>query len=53
MTKILQDADSQRYKKQLADFMAMINPKPTPEEIDRLMEKYLSSRGENRDNSSH
>jgi hypothetical protein len=44
MTKLLHDADSQRYKKQLAEFMASVNPKPDEALLEKLREKYLKAR---------
>jgi hypothetical protein len=32
------------YKKRLADFMEMINPKPTEEQIEKLRQRYAEER---------
>lgn len=44
MAKHLEDADSLLYKKQLAEFMKQINPKPTFEDLEKLKEKYRKAR---------
>jgi hypothetical protein len=44
MVKQIEDENRLQYKKQLADFMAMINPKPGPEIIEKLEEKYRKQR---------
>jgi hypothetical protein len=44
--KQIEDADSLQYKKQLAELMQQINPKPTLENVERLSQKYLERRGE-------
>lgn len=41
MKKHFLDKDNEQYKKQLADFMQSINPKPTLEEIEELRKRYL------------
>jgi predicted CopG family antitoxin len=45
MKQIL-DADRLQYKKQLAEFMQEINPKPTLEDIEKLKQQYLDRRKE-------
>ncbi|MBT2735159.1 hypothetical protein [Bacillus sp. ISL-7] len=46
MEKQIVDADSIQYKKQLAEFMQQINPKPTLEDIEKLKQQYLDRRKE-------
>lgn len=46
MAKQILDADRLNYKKQLADFMQEINPKPTLEMIEKLKQQYLDRRKE-------
>jgi hypothetical protein len=44
-SKIIEAADSLQYKKQLAEFMKQINPKPTLDEIEKLKQQYFDKRG--------
>jgi predicted CopG family antitoxin len=44
MPKTIQDADSLKTKKQLADFMQQVNPKPSLEDIEKLKQMYLEKR---------
>ncbi|SDM17875.1 hypothetical protein [Bacillus sp. OK048] len=44
MAKHIVDKDSLQYKKQLAEFMQQINPKPTLEQIEQLKQQYLDKR---------
>jgi predicted RecB family nuclease len=44
MVKQINDANRLRYKKNLADFMASINPKPPIEVLERLLERYEEER---------
>ncbi|MBO0961989.1 hypothetical protein J1P26_19985 [Neobacillus sp. MM2021_6] len=46
MPKILHDTDSLKYKKQLAEFMQSINPKPSLEDIEKLKQRLLEKRSE-------
>jgi hypothetical protein len=39
-----EDEEYLQYKKQLKDFMATINPKPTLDDLDRLKQQYLEAR---------
>jgi hypothetical protein len=43
-SKFLEDDLSKQYKKQLAEFMQQINPKPTLEQLEQLRQKYLQAR---------
>jgi hypothetical protein len=44
MPKQIEDTDSLQYKKQLAEFMQSINPKPTEEILELMQEKYRKAR---------
>lgn len=44
MAKFIDDEASKNYRKQLQEFQATINPKPTPEEQQKLREEYLLNR---------
>jgi hypothetical protein len=46
MVKTLEDADSQKYKKQFDEFVQQINPKPSKADIERLKQTYLDKRSE-------
>lgn len=43
-SKIIEDEEYLQYKKQLANFMQSVNPKPTLEDVDLLRKKYLDKR---------
>lgn len=44
MVKQIEDANRLQYKKQLAEFMAAINPKPPVEVLERLLKRYEDER---------
>lgn len=44
MAKHLEDANSLQYKKQLEDFMTLINPKPPVEVLEKLLNRYIEER---------
>ena len=44
MPKYIDSIDSQQYRKQLAEFMQTINPKPTLEVVEKLRQQYLEKR---------
>jgi hypothetical protein len=44
MPKFIQSAESLQYKKQLAEFMQLVNPKPTIQDLEKLKEKYRKER---------
>jgi hypothetical protein len=44
MTKIINDEDSKNYRKQLEEFQAKVNPKPSLEEQQKLKEQFLAKR---------
>jgi hypothetical protein len=44
MTTKQVDLSNKQYKKQLAEFMQEVNPKPTLEQIERLKQQYLDKR---------
>jgi len=44
MVKEIMDKDRLQYKKQLADFMATINKKPTEEILEKLRKRYEKER---------
>lgn len=50
--KFIQDANSLQYKKQLAEFMQQINPKPTLEQLEELRQKYLQARESHETNTN-
>lgn len=47
MPKHIEDEDSLGYKKQLADFMQSINPKPSLDEIEKIKQQLLENRQAN------
>jgi hypothetical protein len=44
-SKYIEDHDSKQYKKQLREHMQLINPKPSPEVLEKLLQKYMDARG--------
>ncbi|MDF2651732.1 MAG: hypothetical protein K0Q73_7537 [Paenibacillus sp.] len=44
MAKQLEDAKYLQYKKQLAELMQKLNPKPSLEDIEKLKKMYLEKR---------
>lgn len=44
MVKQIEDANRLQYKKQLAEFMEMVNPKPPIEVLERLLKRYEAER---------
>jgi hypothetical protein len=44
MVKQINDANRLQYKKNLADFMATINPKPSAEVLETLLNRYIGER---------
>lgn len=44
MSKVIESTEYQQYKKQLAEFMQTINPKPTRDDIEKLKQRYMEKR---------
>jgi predicted RecB family nuclease len=44
MVKRIEDESRLQYKKQLAEFMATSNPKPTEEILEKLRQRYVKVR---------